>query len=314
MSAKIFMTTIGKGNSDAAIRSRRDFEYELKTNILPMRWSGKQNKRIDCSPKYMGFMYYNSNGDRMLAAYNIIEILPPGVGQRGTWIDDYKTAETILLGDLVGVMEWSVYTLNSRSEENEPYDANKSPQGNTVMNINTDLLKKLPDDLDKKYKFSNANFVKNKNTVVRTATENRYEIIVKNMLRYEFPEFRFKHNASIRVGNNRIRRPDFYYEFEGFTLIIEYDEHNHVDRNNDDEMLRMNQLRDYFAPDKVVIIRYGNASQSWIDARSFIECIDNLTVYDEKVTAPEKNKIILIGYPQNPYQMQVAEWDVEVIS
>ena len=309
-SVKIFMTTIGKGGGNAE-KAREDFAHELGMDKYQMRWSGKKGAFISKDTKYIGFAYYSSNGDKMLAVYEIMLILPPGVGQRERWEGRYKTAETIVLGDLVGVMTWETYITHSLNNDGKRYDP-KFPQGNSVRNINASLLDKLPEDLDenKLYTFSGVSFAKNKRVFEgRTTPEDRYEMVFKRTLDENFPG-KFEHNGAIRTEDGKLYFPDFMMnEREDVVLIIEYDERNHSDRKLEHEISRMNDLRDHFSPKKMVFVRYGNAHQQMKDAQIFLDTIDGM-INGTDLEKINEDKIVLIGYVGYTRAAKIPGWKV----
>lgn len=306
---KIFMTPIGKGGGEA-IKARADFAYELRNTQTLMRWSGISDGHISDGIKYMGFAYYagDTGGTKMLAVYTILTVLPAGIGQRGRWEGRYTNKETVILGDLTCIIPWDEYISCSVNNEGELYQ-DKFPQGNATRNINSALLgKKLPVDLDKdkKYKFDNVGFVRSKNNSARASPKDRFEMIVKANLTHAIPDIKFIHNATIRLTDGKTRKPDFHVQLENYTLIIEYDEKNHTDRDANDEVLRMTQLRDYFRPDKTVFIRYGNGNKSWSDGTLFLNTVRYYTREEFQKTI-KKDTAVYIGYAPS---YELPEWDV----
>jgi hypothetical protein len=101
--------------------------------------------------------------------------------------------------------------------------------------------------------------------------------------------------------------------FDDFVLLIEYDEKNHEDRDINDEILRMRQIRDYFAAQKtskkIIIMRYGNKQQSVKDMTIFLEAVRSALTKDTL----EHNRIILAGYltdPYTPHLVDPDEWQI----
>ncbi len=283
--SKILMAPIGKDN----VVAKNYFLSELKTDKLPMRWS-TTDRGIPYDTEYIGFAYYiKKDGDLLavLAIYYILQIVPPGFMYRKEWEGDvHRRRQTVLIGDLKNIMLYKTYCDNSLNKDGNNYSSDSLPRLNQLRSISHELLEMIDKSItDTNYLFGDSNIGigtinKNRQSVtnriknyIKPAAGDRYEISFKEFIDGEFAEIGFIHNKRVDLSNGRNRRPDFHKKFKYMTIIIEYDERNHTDRDIDDEIKRMNQLRDHFRPTKTTIIRYGNKFNSWDAAKKCVLCI-----------------------------------------
>jgi hypothetical protein len=268
---KFLITPIGRNNKDA----RNHFRFELETDQLPMRWS-TNDYGIPYDTKYIGFVFYDANEVKILAIYYVLQILPPGFMYRKEWTDDvYRRRQTVLIGDLKNVMKYETYC------NYYGYKSEFLPRMNQLRDISHELLEMTDKSItDNNYLFGGSGSVKKNGQSVTNRIKNyirktgdRYEISFKEFIDGEFAEIGFIHNKELKMLDGQRRRPDFHKKFKYMTIIIEYDERNHTDRNIEDEIKRMNQLRDHFRPEKITIIRYGNKFNSWDAAKKCVLCI-----------------------------------------
>ncbi len=270
------------------------------------RWSNAPNGNK--TDKYIGFLIKNLDSSKFLLIYHILSILPAGMHQRVAWNDFYKDRETILFGDIAAIIPYDEFCNTTIRAKGATYKVDATVRGTTRFDIANTLFKQSPNEITTALDAINWNgiFTIRLNRTP-TTYENRYEMIIKKSLELEFPDFPFISNPVIRTLDGQTRRPDFYHEAKDHVLFIEYDENNHSDRDINDEQLRMNQLRDHFRPKKTIIIRYGNISQSWQDAHIFMRTVREATKKDYLIN----DRIILIGYPTNPY-LELSNWEINL--
>lgn len=296
MPEKILLTGIASNNQLA----KENFKFELETDDVPMRWSGIKNGTVDRDTKYIGFVYHDANNKKLLVIYNILKILKPKEYKREHWTEDHDVAQTILIGDLVSVISYKRYATSSKGKDGEYYTYRTLPRCNQVRNINNALISSIPEDiaLNPLFTFNGVSLIKNRITSSRVLTEDRYELVFKKTLDHNFPG-KFVHNELVRDEGKKIF-PDFRAEIEGFTLIVEYDERNHSDRDPIAEVSRMDRLKNHFRPNKMIFFRYGNTSQSWKDANRFLATLNG--IFDgTSLPTFKKDTAIFLGYSVLPY-------------
>lgn len=302
--------------------AKKHFKYELLTSDLPNRWTGPQHNHIDQSCKYIGFILPMAKDakSRIVLIYPIIGYIHDNTYHRKEWLEnnsdkpDFSNCQTVFYGDLLSIVPWDEFIqLNENKEGHVSGTGTRRIKGSWLDNLiteqkNSDELISFV-DIPISIEEAKASF----------SHSDRYELIVKSSLDIQFPGV-FTHNETIQV-ENKSYRPDFYAETRKYMLVLEYDENNHQNYNPEQEITRMNNIRDYMLEEyklPTVIIRYGNKFQRWSDAQLFMDTVKKYyTDGNKKLPLPRgnapvnmtpySNTIVLVGYPSNAYR-DLPDW------
>jgi len=95
----------------------------------------------------------------------------------------------------------------------------------------------------------------NEHKLIAKATKVKEHEVVKS-IKLKFPSLTIVHDKIIK-NSNSLKRPDIFIDMGLYVIIVEIDEHKHCSYNNENEKIRILEIKNSITPKSLIVIRFN---------------------------------------------------------